>query len=252
MELQNTGSRLAGAASSRWPVREESRFTNLAFGTPHRSRSLSRDNTNSNPASSSASENKADQSGMRKRRNNPFLNADLEARMTSHEFLSMSEADKFGEVGRVLNSLRKHNNKTDRLISDLSHQYSKYCLRMSGPDLRYKENEDSVNIWIEAMAKKYGIVIKEEERAQFRACHKMADGYIVAAFTTSIPGSVFDRCVFRGDRGDGKGTNWNGELGQPPYNQLKISVDRLASRADKSIMSAALFLKRKEKDCPPE
>ena len=171
--------------------------------------------------------------------------------MRSPGFLNQSDADKFGQIGQALNSMQMHNFRMDRLVSDLSHQYSKYCLRMSGDDLpKSDKGEDCIAIWIEGMRQKFAIQISEDERMQFRACHRVSDGSIMAAFTTSIAGSVFDRCAYRGDRKDGKGSNWNGERNQGEGRNLKVSVDRVASKADSSIQSAGLHLKRKDKDRP--
>ena len=128
----------------------------------------------------------------RKRKGNFAFEVDFEAKMRSPSFLNQSEADKFGQVGQALNRMQAHNFRMDKMVSDLSHQYSKYCLKMTGEDLPKSSKEDCVAIWMEGMMRKFAIVIREDERLQFRACHRVVDGSIVAAFTTSIKGSVFD------------------------------------------------------------
>ena len=196
-----------------------------------------------------AKEGKGNERSGRKRR--AMGGEDHEAKMRSVEFLEASEEQKFGLIGQVLNGLQEHQKKTDKLLSDVSHQYSKYCLVMSGKALPQETaNEDTVGIWRDGMLLKYGIAIKEEERSQFRSCHRVDGGALVAAFTTTIKGSVFDRCAFRGTR-DGKTANWKGELAPPPGGvSMNLSVDRTASVVDRPIKSISLFLKRQDKDKP--
>ena len=104
------------------------------------------------------------------------MEVDYEIKMKSPEILSLPEEEKFGQIGQVLNSLQTHNNRTDRMLSDLSHQYSKYCLVMSGEALpKMEPREDCVGMWIAGMKAKYNINIEGDEKTQFKACHRMGD-----------------------------------------------------------------------------
>ena len=132
---------------------------------------------------------------------------DYVALVQSKEFKEAKDDAKFLHLAGTLNDLQARQEKSERQISDVSHQYSKFCLTMRGSGMpEVGKNEDTVGMWIVGMKEKYGISITEEERAQFRACHRQPDGGLVACFTSTVRGSVFDRCSFRGSV-DGRPSN---------------------------------------------
>lgn len=166
--------------------------------------------------------------------------------MQSPDFLAWDEAKKFGYIGQALDSMNAHQRRTDRNLSDISRCYSKYCLTMSGDDLpSHTKGEDPVKIWCHHMKDKYNISIGENELGQFRACHRNKAGGLVAAFTSTTRGSVFDKCAYRGAKDD-LGVNWNGQLA-PGGTSKKIFVDRMTSGPDRAIKSIGLFIKKQDK-----
>lgn len=176
----------------------------------------------------------------------------VEKAMRSADFLAMTEEEKYGAIGAAIDRIQAHQVRTDKAVSDVSHQYSKYCLTMSGANLpKFVKGEKPVELWCEGMRLKYGIVIGPEERLQFRSCHRSANGGLIAAFTTTVRGSVFDKCCYRGPK-DGLSSNWNGERADPRTGgpAMKLEVDRAPSTTDRSIKSLGLFLKKKDKDKP--
>lgn len=186
------------------------------------------------------------------------LPENLEEALRSKEFLQKSDEEKFGKIGAILNSIQTHRKTTDRNISDISHNYSKYCLIMKGSAIPpHNKDEDAVDIWRNCCSRKYGIVITEAEKQQFRTCHRTENGNLVACFITTIKNSVFDRCTYRGAR-DGQPSNWNGQLAPPPPlgqqggPTMDLTIERMASQVDQEIKSIGLFLKKQDKNLPRE
>lgn len=163
-----------------------------------------------------------------------------------------STNDRWEIIGEALNKTETRLNSSEgraknaeRVATDAQRLYSKYCLTMTGSDMPAKPIgiENCVDTWITTMDTKYGIKIREEERMQFRNCHRDDKGTgLIAAFTSVIDGSVFDRCASRGPR------NWNGELtGSQSTVNMKVSVDRVCAKADREIKSMALYMKNADK-----
>lgn len=183
--------------------------------------------------------------------------------ISSPQFSHMSDLEKWLTMGKWLDNIEGRQDRTERrmkkaekVAADAQRTYSKYCLHMTGADVpeRPKQGyEDPVSIWREVMRAKYNILISEAESKEFRACHRDASGKgLVACFTRCTPGSVFDRCAFRGKRGK-LGSNWNGELGKRPDSvNLKIQVERMVAEADRPIKAIGLYIKKIDRNCPEE
>jgi len=71
--------------------------------------------------------------------------------------------------------------------------------------------------------------------------HRVASGDIVAAFNTTVHGSVFDRMLFRSG-------NWNGEKGGDT--SLQVEVQKYRTKYDSPIMSGLLMLRKNDKGKP--
>ncbi len=100
-----------------------------------------------------------------------------------------------GELKGAVNEVKEGLKGANEDIADLRRQNAKSCGILRGPDLPKKvQGEKVVDVFIKAIARKYGVKVKPEDMA---ACHRMPNGSIIAKFIDLTEGSVFDRLIRR-------------------------------------------------------